>query len=70
MLVDQLVDPQPAASGAVAAPHLEHVVAFAEIVEGRDVRFPTDYVRCTSDCVVKLRQGPFWSASIEYDSRM
>ncbi len=33
MLVDELVDPQPAASYAVAAPHLEHVVALADVIE-------------------------------------
>ena len=35
MLVDQLVDPQPAATCAFAAPHLEHSVALAEIIEGQ-----------------------------------
>jgi hypothetical protein len=33
MLVDQLVDPQPAATCAFAAPHLEHAVAHADVVE-------------------------------------
>ncbi len=34
MLVDQPVDPQSAATCAFAAPHLEHMEALAEIVEG------------------------------------
>ncbi len=33
VLVDELVDPQPAATCAFAAPHLEHLEALAEIVE-------------------------------------
>ncbi len=35
MLVDELVDPQSAASCAVAAPYLEHVEALADVVEGQ-----------------------------------
>ncbi len=33
MLVDELVDPQPAASCAVATPHFEHMETSANVVE-------------------------------------